>query len=479
MAIYHLQSKIIKRSDHRSAVAAAAYRSGEELYDVRKDETHKYGRSERVASSEIIAPDYAQPWAADRNNLWNSLEAVEKRKDAQLAKEVEVALPHELTLQQQKELLAGWIDEHFTQKGFVADVNIHHSPIGKTKNDHAHVMSPFRAIDPDTGEWRKTKDRPDSKTAFKDGQSADTEALRASWASHVNAALLKAGHEDHQVDHRSNKARGIQTIPTIHEGYAAHGIEARGERSWRIKHNQEIRKTNRQILEQIKASATKARAELIKYRDHLAKTLSERIGNQLAGLNLRPTVAPTVTPKAAPTVVTPTIAPAVTPLATDKTRRLAEHLARGPVALEPLRPKPDSAQTKGLADRLARGPVDLEPPAPAPARMKPDKLAKGPADTAPKSAPAPAPKPLWQPPPMRPDKLPASPGPVDVVPPVRTPAPAPKKQEPAPAPIAAKQQPTRLPEMPPLAVPDAEAEKRKKAAHLAAMRHHGGGGIGG
>jgi hypothetical protein len=436
MAIYHLQSKIIKRSDHRSAVAAAAYRSGEELYDARKDETYKYPRSERVVSAEIIAPDYAQPWANDRSNLWNSLEAVEKRKDAQLAKEVQLALPHELTLQQQKELLAGWIDEHFTQKGFVADVNIHHSPIGKTKNDHAHVMSPLRAIDPDTGEWRKTKDRPDSKTAFKDGQSADTEALRASWASHVNAALLKAGHEDHQVDHRSNKARGIQTIPTIHEGYAAHGIEARGERSWRIKHNQEIRKTNRQILEQIKASATKARAELIKYRDHLAKTLSERIGNQLAGLNLRPTVAPTV--------VTPTIAPAVTPLATDKTRRLAEQLARGPVALEPLRPKPDSAQTKGLADRLARGPVDLEPPAP-----------------------------------MRPDKLPASPGPVDVVPPVRTPAPAPRKQEPAPAPIAAKPQPTRLPEMPPIAVPDAEAEKRKKAAHLAAMRQHGGGGIGG
>ncbi len=416
MAIFHLKSQIIKRSDGRSSVAAAAYRCGDELYDDLQGQKKKSGDPERVVSSEIIAPDYAQPWATDRNHLWNSLEAVEKRKDAQLAQEIEVALPNELSLQQQKELLAGWIDEHLTQKGFVADVNIHHSTIGKTKNDHAHVMKPLRGIDPDTGEWRKTKDRPDSRTAFKDGQSADTEVLRASWASHVNAALLKAGYEDRQVDHRSHEDRGIEALPTIHEGYAAQAMDKRGGYSDRVEINRQIRKTNQQILAEIKAKATNA-------------------------------------------------ANAVTRAATAKfrelTKGLAQQLARGPAESAPKSspkpaPKPVLQPPPMRPDKLGPGPASTAPqPAPQLRPMMPDKLARRPADPAPQPAPIAVP--------MMPDKL----------------AGGPKKQETAPAPIAAKPQPTRLPEMPPIAVPDAEAEKRKKAAHLAAMRQHGGGGIGG
>jgi hypothetical protein len=372
MAIYHCKRQIIKRSAEKSTVASAAYRSGEELYDEREQETKKSGLKDRVVSSWITAPDYAGSWANDRCRLWNSLEAFEKRKDAQLAIEIECALPHELSLRQQKELIAGFVDEHFTQQGRVVDVNIHAAPRGKTPNTHFHAMGPIRGIDPQTGEWRKTKDRQDSRTAFKDNRDAELEALRASWASHVNASLEKAGYQEHEarVDHRSNKDRNIDALPGIHVGYAGQGIEARGGHSWRAEHNRQIQQHNR-ILEQIKAKATQA-------------------------------------------------ANAIKRAATAKYQELAQ---------------------------LARG---------------------RPADTAPKPAPKLAPPPVLQPPPMRPDKLAGGP----------EPTPAPKKQEPAPAPIAAKPQPAKLPEMPPLAVPDAEAEKRK-AAQRAAWQQHGGGGIGG
>jgi hypothetical protein len=372
MAIYHCKRQIIKRSAEKSTVASAAYRSGEELYDEREQETKKSGLKDRVVSSWITAPDYAGSWANDRCRLWNSLEAFEKRKDAQLAIEIECALPHELSLRQQKELIAGFVDEHFTQQGRVVDVNIHAAPRGKTPNTHFHAMGPIRGIDPQTGEWRKTKDRQDSRTAFKDNRDAELEALRASWASHVNASLEKAGYQEHEarVDHRSNKDRNIDALPGIHVGYAGQGIEARGGHSWRAEHNRQIQQHNR-ILEQIKTKATQA-------------------------------------------------ANAIKRAATAKYQELAQ---------------------------LARG---------------------RPADTAPKPAPKLAPPPVLQPPPMRPDKLAGGP----------EPTPAPKKQEPAPAPIAAKPQPAKLPEMPPLAVPDAEAEKRK-AAQRAAWQQHGGGGIGG
>jgi hypothetical protein len=359
MAIFHLSSQIIKRSEGRNAVACAAYRAGEALHEEREGETFKFQRQDRVVSSEIIAPAFANPWATDRNQLWNSLEAIELRKKAQLAKEIEVALPNDLTLKQQRELLAGWVDEHFTQKDIVADVNIHRAPIGaKYYNDHAHIMGPLRGIDPETGDWKKCKERP-----FLDKQ-AELEMLRASWARHVNVALEKAGIDDQQVDHRSHKRRGITDVqPGIHVGYAAQGIEKRGGHSWRAALNRQIHQHNRRILEEIKARATQA-------------------------------------------------ANAVT--------RAATWLARSP------------------------------------------------GETAPKPAQKPVPKPVLQPPPMRPDKLDEGP----------EPTPAPKKQEPAPAPIAAKPQPAKLPEMLPPAVPDAEAEKRKKAAQRAAWQQHGGG-IGG
>ncbi len=256
MAIFHLKSQIIKRSDNkRSTVASAAYRSGEDLYDELYRKTHKPKRQDRVRHSEIIAPDFAKPWASDRAQLWNTLEAVERRKDAQLATEVEVALPNELNHEQQHALIIGFIDEHYTQKGFVADFNIHDAPIGKPKNGHVHIMRPLRAIDAETGDFRKTKDRAESRTAFADGRDDEIEKLRASWAAHVNSALVKHGIDD-QVDHRSHKRRGITHVqPGIHVGYVHQAIEERNRgRSWRADLNRQIQMSNRQILERMKAA---------------------------------------------------------------------------------------------------------------------------------------------------------------------------------------------------------------------------------
>lgn len=250
MAIYHLSTKIIGRSENRSAVASAAYRAGEKLHDERLGRSFKFQRQERVAHTEIIAPASAPQWVSDRSKLWNSVEANERRKDAQLSREFEVALPHELPLRLQKELLANWIKEQVTPLGLVADVAIHKKPIGEEQNDHAHVMTTFRSIEAD-GSWSKTKDRSLNSPE-------QLEQWRSSWANHVNAALERAGYEDRQVDHRSNKRRGIEILPTIHEGYAAQGIEARGARSWRAEFNREIHRRNRQILEEIKTRATQA-----------------------------------------------------------------------------------------------------------------------------------------------------------------------------------------------------------------------------
>ncbi len=247
MAIFHLSTKIIGRSTNRSAVACASYRAGEKLHDERLGRSFQFKHEDRVAHTEIIAPASAPEWVSDRSKLWNSVEANERRKDAQLSREFQIALPHELPLRLQKELLANWLREQITPLGLVADVAIHKRPAGEEQNDHAHVMTTFRSIEAD-GSWSKTKDRSLNSTE-------QLEQWRSSWAKHVNAALERNGYGEIQIDHRSNKRRGIEQLPTIHEGYAAQGIEARGGHSWRAALNRQIRKTNWQILEQIKARA--------------------------------------------------------------------------------------------------------------------------------------------------------------------------------------------------------------------------------
>ena len=125
MAIYHMGAMVISRGSGGSAVAAAAYRSGERIGDERTGETHDYARRSGVDGTEIIAPDGAPDWVRDRSRLWNEAEAAEKRKDSQVAREVRVALPSELYQQQRRDLVREYVRAEFTDRGMVADVAYH------------------------------------------------------------------------------------------------------------------------------------------------------------------------------------------------------------------------------------------------------------------------------------------------------------------------------------------------------------------
>jgi len=198
MAVYHLSAKVISRSAGRSAVAAAAYRSGDQLTAERDGLTHDYSRRHGVEHTEVMAPDNAPDWMRDRERLWNGVEAVEKRKDAQLAREVEVSLPRELTHDQRVELVRGFVRDEFVSRGMVADVAIH-CPTASDGLDqpHAHVMLTTREVIPQQGFGGKNRD-------WNKGEAL--EGWRKTWAVHQNRALERAGHEQ-RVDHRSLEAQ--------------------------------------------------------------------------------------------------------------------------------------------------------------------------------------------------------------------------------------------------------------------------------
>src|SRR5262249_32986224 len=121
MAIYHFNGSVISRSQGRSSVASAAYRSASRLRDERQGTLHDYTRKEDVAHTEILLPENAPEWMGDRETLWNTVEAVEKRKDAQLAREFNFALPKELTIEQAIALAKEFVQQEFVDKGMVAD----------------------------------------------------------------------------------------------------------------------------------------------------------------------------------------------------------------------------------------------------------------------------------------------------------------------------------------------------------------------
>src|SRR5271157_1283857 len=142
MASYHLSAKIVQRSSGRSAVAAAAYRSRSSIYDKSQGLTFDYTRKKDLAHSEILLPEHAPSRLADRPTLWNEVEKVERRRDAQLAREIELALPAELTLNQNIELVREFVTTNFVEHGMIADINIH----TKKDNPHAHILLTTREV---------------------------------------------------------------------------------------------------------------------------------------------------------------------------------------------------------------------------------------------------------------------------------------------------------------------------------------------
>lgn len=204
MAIYHCSAKTIGRSSGSSAVNSAAYRSGEKLYDQRLDKTFYYaGKILDVMHKEIMAPDKKLPsWVHNRESLWNQVEFAEKRKDSQLAREVEISLPREFTTDQNIALVREYVQKEFVDKGMIADVCLHYGRKGDSYNPHAHVMLTMREID-ESGfgkkniEWNK-------RELLKE--------WRESWANLSNKHLALNGH-DLKIDHRSLKEQGIELKP--------------------------------------------------------------------------------------------------------------------------------------------------------------------------------------------------------------------------------------------------------------------------
>lgn len=210
MAIYHLSGTVISRSQGRSAVASAAYRSGERLRDERYDKTHDYTRKDDVAYSEILLPENAPSWMQERESLWNAVELGEKRKDAQLAREIQISLPRELTLAQNIELAREFVQKEFVGRGMVADLCIHNdkTPDGESQ-PHAHILLTFRAVNTE-GFGQKVREWNAKENLL---------LWRESWAETANRHLALQGH-DLRIDHRSYQEQGIDLTPQSKIGTA-------------------------------------------------------------------------------------------------------------------------------------------------------------------------------------------------------------------------------------------------------------------
>jgi len=239
MAIFHFAAKVVSRAKGQSVIAKAAYNSREELTEERTGEVKDYTRAEGLLFSGIYAPAKAPAWAHDRAQLWNAADRAEKRKDSQLAREYEVALPHELTDEQRRFLVQDFIRENFARKGYAADVSVHAPDReGDERNYHAHILVTDRRLEAD-GFAIDKKERQQSKAEMK----AELEALRESWERTTNRHLERHGI-DARIDRRSLKDQGIDKEPTQHLGPYATQLEREGEESERGNVNRDIEARN-------------------------------------------------------------------------------------------------------------------------------------------------------------------------------------------------------------------------------------------
>ncbi|MFR5006616.1 MAG: MobQ family relaxase [Oscillospiraceae bacterium] len=316
--MYHLEAKVVGRGAGRSAVAASAYLSCSRLYNDYDGIQHDYTKKQGLVWQEVFLPEYAPQEWQDREKLWNAVEEVETAKDSRLAREFVVALPIELSREQQIELLQDFIREQFVSDGMCADAAIHDTD---GHNPHAHILLTVRPLD-ERGKWqyktekeylcmRNGEERGFTAAEFKSAQNdgwekqypykvgkkkvymtpsaAEAQELiradkhpkstrygrqnpiserwnseeqlvswRVAWADVTNRYLESAGREE-RIDHRSNAARGLDEIPTIHEGVTVQALERKGIVSDRCEMNRQIRADNA-LLRELKAEIKKLAA---------------------------------------------------------------------------------------------------------------------------------------------------------------------------------------------------------------------------
>jgi ATP-dependent exoDNAse (exonuclease V) alpha subunit len=234
VAIYHLSTKPVSRGAGRSATAASAYRAADKVHDLSTDQVFDYTRKRGVEHAEIVLPTAAAKqdinWARDRQALWNAAEAAEKRKDARVAREYEVALPHELTRAQRVELVRSFAGELANRYGVAVDFAIHRPHReGDERNHHAHILTTTRELTA-TGLGAKTSIEWSDQDRFKKGlgpAKQEVKAVRERWAEVANEHLREHGIAA-RIDHRTLEAQGIDRVPTTHLGVAVWGMERRG-----------------------------------------------------------------------------------------------------------------------------------------------------------------------------------------------------------------------------------------------------------
>ncbi len=234
MAIFHFSVKVISRATGASALASAAYRSASRLHDERLDRDHDFTNKSGVVHSEVMLPDGAPEHLADRATLWNTVEAGEKRKDAQLSREVEFAIPREMDQAQGIELARDFVQREMVDRGMVADLNVHWD-IGADglAKPHAHVMLSMREVGED-GFGAKVRDW---------NRTEQVEHWREAWADHVNERLAQLDI-DARIDHRSLDAQGIDLEPQNKIGPAAGRRADEGLEADRLDEHREIARAN-------------------------------------------------------------------------------------------------------------------------------------------------------------------------------------------------------------------------------------------
>ena len=251
MAIYHLSMKPISRASGRSAVASAAYRAAERLINERDGLTHDFTRRGGVEHTEVVIPAGVDAaWALDRSVLWNAAEAVENRKDARVAREFEIALPHELTAEQRLGAVREFAQGLANRYGAAVDFAIH-APDGDTdiRNHHAHLMMTVRRVRSEglgdktlverENKWLLSRELPTSQMQLRD--------IRQSWEQVANEKLAQAGL-DIRIDHRSHQERGLEIEPTEHVGVHATQMQRRGLNVSRVRLDAEAAKCNADLI---------------------------------------------------------------------------------------------------------------------------------------------------------------------------------------------------------------------------------------
>ena len=331
MAIYHLEAKVISRGVGRSAVAASAYMSCSRIYNDYDGIQHDYTRKQGLIYEEVLLPPQAPPEWADRSVLWNAVEEAEKTKDSRLAREFVVALPTELTKEENISLLTEYVQKNFVNDGMCADFCIHDTD---GHNPHAHIMLTVRPLD-ENGKWQNKTEKEylcikdseergftsaEFKTAQVDGWEKQYQYVvgkkkvymspsqakqhgyeraskypkstrygrqnpiaerwnseeqlliwRKNWAD-INNLYLARKNIDSRIDHRSHKERGLDGQPTIHEGVTAIIIEQKGGTSERCEINRQIKADNK-LFRELKETLKKLAQAVIDTLPKLADTL--------------------------------------------------------------------------------------------------------------------------------------------------------------------------------------------------------------